>query len=487
MVAGFCNSHQVSHFAAFFIDARAEISVAESRYGSRKRTTRPERERALFRFMFLGASRAGLVVRAAESRRGEAQPASPTFRGDGGPKAPRSRVCGRVRGSFCGAGFDNDPSAGSPTETLLRLLLPLNDKVQWTSRDVAGGEPPTSPRSEHFTGPFNRINQVAFLRDGVARTKPRRAEASRQAVGRSVTDWTFGLMEGVATPPPASHSASESTATFRGPRQPVRHAWSTDAATGFTSHPKQGAKRKRDSIAFEFRFRGSFCMRWVNNKRPPCKSTGEALGSATGPSGATGRHWALPRARGGNWEALGTATGPSGGATGRNWALPRARGATGGTGHCHGPVGGSNWEELGTATGPTGATGRHWALPRANRREQLGGTGHCHGPVGATGRNWALPRANRGSNWEALGTATACRGQLGGTGMPRARRGNWEALGTATGSSGATGSTGHCHGPVGGNWRNWALPRARRGVTPQIWSPEKSNSFPRGCLQREVQ
>ncbi|CAL8988966.1 unnamed protein product [Prunus brigantina] len=45
---------------------------------------------------------------------------------------------------------------GSPTETLLRLLLPLNDKVRWTSRDVAGSEPPTSPRSEHFTGPFNR-------------------------------------------------------------------------------------------------------------------------------------------------------------------------------------------------------------------------------------------------------------------------------------------------------------------------------------------
>ncbi|XXG87888.1 hypothetical protein AAC387_Pa12g0178 [Persea americana] len=56
----------------------------------------------------------------------------------------------------CGSGNGNDPSAGSPTETLLRLLLPLNDKVQWTSRDVAGGEPPTSPRSEHFTGPFNR-------------------------------------------------------------------------------------------------------------------------------------------------------------------------------------------------------------------------------------------------------------------------------------------------------------------------------------------
>ncbi|KAI8559540.1 hypothetical protein RHMOL_Rhmol04G0181700 [Rhododendron molle] len=35
-------------------------------------------------------------------------------------------------------------------------LLPLNDKVQWSSCDVAGSEPPPSPRSEHFTGPFNR-------------------------------------------------------------------------------------------------------------------------------------------------------------------------------------------------------------------------------------------------------------------------------------------------------------------------------------------
>ena len=55
-----------------------------------------------------------------------------------------------------GLGIDNDPSAGSPTETLLRLLLPLNDKVQWTSHNVAGSGPPTSPQSEHFTGPFNR-------------------------------------------------------------------------------------------------------------------------------------------------------------------------------------------------------------------------------------------------------------------------------------------------------------------------------------------
>lgn len=76
----------------------------------------------------------------------------------GGGDAPPRHGPDTVKHVFavCLAGFDNDPSAGSPTETLLRLLLPLNDKVQWTSRDVAGSEPPTSPRSEHFTGPFNR-------------------------------------------------------------------------------------------------------------------------------------------------------------------------------------------------------------------------------------------------------------------------------------------------------------------------------------------
>ncbi|CAL8989039.1 unnamed protein product [Prunus brigantina] len=126
---GFCNSHQVSHFATFFIDARAEISVAESRFDI---------------FEDDDAARAH------------------RFRGDGDALS-RSSSLAQFAPVF--AGFDNDPSAGSPTETLLRLLLPLNDKVQWTSRDVAGSEPPTSPRSEHFTGPFNRITTVAFLSD----------------------------------------------------------------------------------------------------------------------------------------------------------------------------------------------------------------------------------------------------------------------------------------------------------------------------------
>ena len=38
-------------------------------------------------------------------------------------------VCRLVATTFGVVCVCNDPSAGSPTETLLRLLLPLNDKV----------------------------------------------------------------------------------------------------------------------------------------------------------------------------------------------------------------------------------------------------------------------------------------------------------------------------------------------------------------------
>jgi hypothetical protein len=105
-------------------------------------------------FVFLGAFCAGVGVVPACSQR----PHNRLRQAKGKAIArPTTRhYLKTVHRSFCWAGFDNDPSAGSPTETLLRLLLPLNDKVQWTSRDVAGSEPPTSPRSEHFTGPFNR-------------------------------------------------------------------------------------------------------------------------------------------------------------------------------------------------------------------------------------------------------------------------------------------------------------------------------------------
>ena len=96
-------------------------------------------------------------ARPASRRVGHDQGGPPEEDGEGGRRPPFRPRLGWVDGfAFVRSGLVNDPSAGSPTETLLRLLLPLNDKVQWTSRDVAGGEPPPSPRSEHFTGPFNR-------------------------------------------------------------------------------------------------------------------------------------------------------------------------------------------------------------------------------------------------------------------------------------------------------------------------------------------
>ena len=109
--------------------------------------------------LFLGAHRAGYLFGAAPSNATHCWGATVGPRGGGGRRQvpPPSAPCESVdEFTIVRAGLDNDPSAGSPTETLLRLLLPLNDKVQWTSRDVAGGEPPPSPRSEHFTGPFNR-------------------------------------------------------------------------------------------------------------------------------------------------------------------------------------------------------------------------------------------------------------------------------------------------------------------------------------------
>ena len=119
---------------------------------SAPRTPRPGRGAGKFVGVPWRALRRGFVwVRARRRAAWGQEPSKPRP-----PRHEHGRFVKRVRGSFDVLGIDNDPSAGSPTETLLRLLLPLNDKVQWTSRDVAGSEPPTSPRSEHFTGPFNR-------------------------------------------------------------------------------------------------------------------------------------------------------------------------------------------------------------------------------------------------------------------------------------------------------------------------------------------
>ena len=89
---GRCDSHYISHFATFFIDARAKRSFVESFHS----------------VFFFDSDTKGRLWH--EDARGvKSRFASTGF----------CKVCPSI----------NDPSAGSPTETLLRLLLPLNDLV----------------------------------------------------------------------------------------------------------------------------------------------------------------------------------------------------------------------------------------------------------------------------------------------------------------------------------------------------------------------
>lgn len=52
--------------------------------------------------------------------------------------------------------YVNDPSAGSPTETLLRLLLPLNDQVWSSSQRHRRCRNAAAYQSEDLTKSFNR-------------------------------------------------------------------------------------------------------------------------------------------------------------------------------------------------------------------------------------------------------------------------------------------------------------------------------------------
>ncbi|KAF3633757.1 hypothetical protein FXO38_25404 [Capsicum annuum] len=207
---GFCNSHQVSHFATFFIDARAEISIAESHFFTEELQVPPLHAAdgargAGYRFKYSFAlSVPGFVGRTARAlghaHRGRKKGARAECWSTSPARTPQ--LLNTFAGSFCYAGFDNDPSTGSPTETLLRLLLPLKDKVKWTSRDVTGSEPPTSPRSKHFTRSFDR--QIAPPTKNGQAPPPIESRKSSQSVNPYYV-WTCA---GGTTRPVKAKSAS---------------------------------------------------------------------------------------------------------------------------------------------------------------------------------------------------------------------------------------------------------------------------------------
>ena len=114
MTRGFCNSHRLSQFAAFFIGMETKISTVENFLSFKCGQTT-----SCFLILQAGIQRLkGFCVTSEEDQR---------------------------EGLF----GVNDPAAGSPTATLLRLLLPLSDVVYLTSRISS-----RPLRSERFTGPL---------------------------------------------------------------------------------------------------------------------------------------------------------------------------------------------------------------------------------------------------------------------------------------------------------------------------------------------
>lgn len=72
------------------------------------------------------------------------------------PTAASPRGLANAEKNRAGPPNDNDPSAGSPTETLLRLLLPLNDQVWSSSRQHRQCRGTAAHQSEDLTKSFNR-------------------------------------------------------------------------------------------------------------------------------------------------------------------------------------------------------------------------------------------------------------------------------------------------------------------------------------------
>ena len=120
----FCNSQCLSHFAAPFIVVRAETSVAESCAWCNRWTGH---QRAHKRDMCVSQ-----IAIASQQKVDKAHLSWSTTRELTTRKrqSPYPRREAHKRGSQWNGWIRvNDPSAGSPTETLLRLLLPLSDKV----------------------------------------------------------------------------------------------------------------------------------------------------------------------------------------------------------------------------------------------------------------------------------------------------------------------------------------------------------------------
>ena len=140
----FCNSHYVSHFAAFFIVARAKISIAESCILFLVVSTGCFTSAIWFTQERIWVGNKLFVECGNLMRQARLNRALLIQKHYKKVHSQRSwRILHRVTPNppewvldRCG----NDPSAGSPTDTLLRLHLPLNVNVWLTSHGSVPNE-----------------------------------------------------------------------------------------------------------------------------------------------------------------------------------------------------------------------------------------------------------------------------------------------------------------------------------------------------------
>ena len=124
----FCISRQLSHFAAFFIDTWPEWSTVKSIhfsiYSTVHKSMYSKQKRCLLR---LAKDRfGGVVFLTHKSVRSVALKPKPRTTQT---VKHRYQVACSINSKSYQATIKNDPSAGSPTETLLRLLVPPVDQV----------------------------------------------------------------------------------------------------------------------------------------------------------------------------------------------------------------------------------------------------------------------------------------------------------------------------------------------------------------------
>ena len=186
---GFCRSHYVSHFAAFFIVARTKISVVKSRiYGYCNGFWWFYDQSPIWKdcIQFVVCSSCfGCCLLQCFCISFKEKPkaaTSPAFTNDLSTKQNVThsiilqQCVKRLRHELTlmtTACFlkRNDPSAGSPTDTLLRLLLPLNDTI-WGN----------SPRLLPIQAPYYSLNHSIGNSDGRCVQRP-------ETYSMPVDDW----------------------------------------------------------------------------------------------------------------------------------------------------------------------------------------------------------------------------------------------------------------------------------------------------------